>query len=140
MVVRLGVRSGWSSRLSRAILQLEGLDELQTINDLIETRISYLPACNNAPQPSTQPRAPIILMCFSETWNSEGKQSFDSTLLNNGYYKSLLQLSGVSHSSEVQPLRNFETPQSTRVHSLHRNSPSPLNFSHILISEIIFIT
>jgi hypothetical protein len=34
-------------------------------NYLIENRTSYLPACSIVPQPTTLPRAPIIIFIFS---------------------------------------------------------------------------
>jgi hypothetical protein len=42
----------------RAMLRLEGLGELITFSDHIETRTRDLPACSIVPQPCTLPRAP----------------------------------------------------------------------------------
>jgi hypothetical protein len=44
----------------RAMVRLEGLDKLETFNDIIETRTHDLPICSLVPQPTTLPRSPIF--------------------------------------------------------------------------------
>jgi hypothetical protein len=60
--------SGWVQ--PRATVQLEGLSKLKKKIHLIGTRTRDLPDCSIVPQPTTLPRAPIILGKGNKLWSS----------------------------------------------------------------------